>query len=282
MKGEHPHVRMVSEDVYLKVYYRNYDVDARFRFYNDGPAQTVRMGFPEWAHDYQRDKSAFQRFRTSVDGVSVPVKRVVERGTTSDYHAWWVKTVPFQAYQTRIVTVRFTAPVDTTPDGDNFHCVGYCFTGKAWKDKVAESRLTIDLPFSQAPLGGFARGSTGIDPQAKGFHFEGRRASYVRRNWEAEEQFELVYRDPPNFPRELREVSEADLKGKSGRQLTILRNEVVARRGRPFTDPALRKYFQSQSWYQVDPDYREGNLLPWEVKAMQVIQDYQSKHGLTW
>ena len=56
MNGEHPHIRMESEDVYLKVYLGHYDVDARFVFTNDGPAQEVTMGFPEWAHDYERDR----------------------------------------------------------------------------------------------------------------------------------------------------------------------------------------------------------------------------------
>lgn len=281
MNGEHPHLRMVREDVYLKVYFRNYDVDARFEFYNDGPAQTVTMGFPEWAHDYDSKRSGFQRFTTLVDGVPVPTRRIVpEVLTRYDYRAWWLKTVHFNAYQTRHITVRFTAPVDGTPDGPGFHAVGYHFTGQAWKGKVRESRLTIRLPYSGARLGGFARGVGGYTDKTPGVSFSGRWVHFARRNWQAQEPFEIVFRDPLDFPPAREEVKESDLRGKSAWQLTVMRNEIVARHGRPFSDPALRSHFNAQSWYSVDPDYSDRHLEPWERKSMQAIQDYQDRHHL--
>ncbi|MBS2033483.1 YARHG domain-containing protein [bacterium] len=279
MNGEHPQIRMESEDIYLKVYLGSYDVDARFVFTNDGPAQDVTMGFPEWAHDYLRDKANFLNFRSSVDGVPVGVKRFVPAGQHRlDYRAWWLKTVHFSPYQTRMVTVRFSARLDSTPDGDRFHSVGYAFTGGAWKGKVKESRLTVRLPYQGARLGGYARGSEGY--RGPGMTRDGRWVYLVRRNWEAEQRFNLVFQDPPDFPRELERVDESSLKGKSAWELTLMRNRIAARYGRPFSDPELRRYFEAQSWYSVDPNYSDRRLRSYECKDMQTIQEYQNKHHL--
>ena len=283
MNGEHQDIRMVSEDVHIRAYFRNYDVVANFEFSNQGPEQTVRMGFPEWGHDFPRDKSAFTHFRTSVDGVNVPVQRIVKSDDPFEYRAWWVKTVSFHPHQVRHVTVRFTAPLRSTPDGDTFHALFYDFTGKDWKGKVAESRLDIRLPFYGADLNaGRARGWTGFGTKTPGLTFDGRTVTYRRRNWEAEERFQLVYKDPANMPPLLYEIKEADLKGKTARQLTILRNQVLARHGRKFSDPALRRHFESQSWYSVDPDYSDQVLNRWEKQSIQTIQQYQNQHGLNW
>ena len=278
MNGEHPHIRMESEDVYLKVYLGHYDVDARFIFSNDGPAQEVTMGFPEWAHDYERDKINFFDLRTSVDGVPVGIKRFVPPGQHRlDYKAWWLKTVRFGAYQTRQVTVRFNARLDTTPDGDSYHSVAYHFTGQAWKGLVRESRLTVRLPYHGATLGGYARGSEGY--RGPGLTRDGRWVYFLRHDWEAEQRFNLVFQDLPGFPKQRFEVKESELKGKSSWELTVMRNEIAARHGRPFSDPDLRRYFEGQSWYSVDPYYSDRDLKRWERKAMQTIMDYQNKHG---
>lgn len=43
-------------------------------------------------------------------------------------------------------------------------------------------------------------------------------------------------------------------------RLGVLRNEIYARYGRAFTTDAYREYFQTQSWYRVDPDYTDDWL----------------------
>ncbi|MFN8613780.1 MAG: YARHG domain-containing protein [Vulcanimicrobiota bacterium] len=279
MNGEHPHIRMESEDVFLKVYLSSYDVDARFVFVNDGPAQDVTMGFPEWGHDYERDKANFWNFRTFVDGEQVPVRRYVPpRQHHLDFKAHWLKTLHFAAHQRRLVTVRFSAKLDTTPDGDSFHMVTYRFTGKAWKGRVDVSRLAARLPYRDSVLGGYARGSTGYD--GPGLRRDGRWIYYERRNWEAEQLFDLVFRDPPDFPKASVVVQESQLKGKSSWELTVMRNQIAARLGRPFRDPDLRRYFESQSWYSADPNYSDRRLRAYEVENMKTILEYQKKHHL--
>lgn len=54
--------------------------------------------------------------------------------------------------------------------------------------------------------------------------------------------------------------------------LRILRNEIYARRGRVFRDLELQKYFEAQSWYRPDPDFKDEMLGEIEFKNLAVIR----------
>ncbi len=54
-------------------------------------------------------------------------------------------------------------------------------------------------------------------------------------------------------------LTEADLKGKSARELYIGRNEIYARHGRQFKDKSLQTYFNSCSWYKIKTSYNTAN-----------------------
>lgn len=45
-------------------------------------------------------------------------------------------------------------------------------------------------------------------------------------------------------------LTDADLAGLSADELRLMRNEIFARHGHVFNDPALRAYFSAQSWYR--------------------------------
>ena len=46
-----------------------------------------------------------------------------------------------------------------------------------------------------------------------------------------------------------REITPADLEGRSLRELSLLRNTIFARVGNPFVKPWLNEYFRAQPWY---------------------------------
>jgi hypothetical protein len=52
-----------------------------------------------------------------------------------------------------------------------------------------------------------------------------------------------------------RELTSSDLEGLSKTQLTLARNEIFARHGRPFKDAFLQAHFSSFSWYKPDATY---------------------------
>ncbi len=54
--------------------------------------------------------------------------------------------------------------------------------------------------------------------------------------------------------------------------LRILRNEIYARRGRVFKDKELQKYFEAQTWYQPNPEFKEDSLNEFEIKNLAAIK----------
>jgi hypothetical protein len=65
-------------------------------------------------------------------------------------------------------------------------------------------------------------------------------------------------------------LSEDDLKGLSPAGLRLARNEIFARRGRFFVDPALASYFSQFSWYH--PRQVEVELSSIESTNVNTIQ----------
>jgi hypothetical protein len=55
----------------------------------------------------------------------------------------------------------------------------------------------------------------------------------------------------PNSSR--RRLTQADLAGLSPAQLRLARNEIFARNGRVFVDPALERHFAAFPWYHPRP-----------------------------
>ena len=74
-------------------------------------------------------------------------------------------------------------------------------------------------------------------------------------------------------------LTEHDLRNKSNWTLTIARNEIYARRGRPFATPAIRAYFRQQTWYNplsCSPEEFDDALLnSVESRNTVRIREYQ-------
>jgi len=54
-------------------------------------------------------------------------------------------------------------------------------------------------------------------------------------------------------------------------QLRILRNEILAKYGRPFKSRDLRGYFQATSWYRANPAYHDGLLTAIDQENIQRV-----------
>lgn len=66
-------------------------------------------------------------------------------------------------------------------------------------------------------------------------------------------------------------LTEADVESLTKEQLRIARNEIYARHGMPFGTDDLKRYFESQSWYAVNPNYHDGLLSELEHKNIYFI-----------
>lgn len=63
-----------------------------------------------------------------------------------------------------------------------------------------------------------------------------------------------------------RPLSAQDVTGKSETEISIAKNEIYARHGRPFQNQALCDHFASQPWYQARADYKESMLSSLEKR----------------
>lgn len=76
-------------------------------------------------------------------------------------------------------------------------------------------------------------------------------------------------------------LTEEDLEGLTPEELRIARNEILARHGRQFNDPALAAYFESKDWYQgdIDPETFDSQnvneLNDFELKNIELIQSME-------
>jgi len=194
LAGEHKTVRMVSEQIEMRVGHDDYVTDARFVFHNSGPATTVRMGFPEGAggdSDFEqiKKKTSFKEFETWVDGKRIKATRMISsvQNEEFDFDAFWVKSVRFARNQTRNVRVRYRSELGSTSDSSQY--VFYDFTGGNWKGKVDEStlKLTFTVP-------GTYKIFPDNDAADKPFRRETNDEIFFRwRNWQAQEAFGLRY-----------------------------------------------------------------------------------------
>lgn len=69
----------------------------------------------------------------------------------------------------------------------------------------------------------------------------------------------------------------SDLDDFSPRDLTLLRNTVFARRGRPFKTPLVQGHFKTVLWYQADPAYTDARLTDVDKKNVQLILSLEKK-----
>ncbi len=164
-------------------------------------------------------------------------------------------------------------------------------TGRNWVAPIGEFHLTI------TPVGGLKQCDF-YGFSLAGVHWTGQHFQADRTEFLPDRELQLavdnrylriqgLIRNPgfrmragilPDSAR--RPLTEADLEGRSAKDLTLMCNEIFARAGRGFKDPELRAYFKKQGWYQTYPDYTDSWLSPVERNNAAFIRQYQKSHHL--
>lgn len=72
-------------------------------------------------------------------------------------------------------------------------------------------------------------------------------------------------------------LKEEQLQGLNLSELRIIRNEFWARRGKNFTTPGYRSFFEWQDWYKPLKDQSKVRLTPTEELNVKLIQAYETK-----
>ncbi len=155
----HKSVRMEREKIVMTIGPADTVVVCDFWFKNDGPACSVRMGFPDEGNQTEEiDESGkmtsnFRSFKSWVDGKPTPTK--LERGEGAD--AWQVKTVKFGAHATVHVRDRYVAKIDAGLAGAG-HTMGNCkmafytvHTGSSWKGTIGRTEIQVTFDRKVVP-----------------------------------------------------------------------------------------------------------------------------------
>ena len=179
LKG-HPTVSMVSEKIVLTVHLGDNaytDADCTFLFKNNGPACSVRVGFPDrtrGADEGNFVKSGgnpdfphptfqeLQNFKSWIDGKPVATSVVLSQDPTvkgATYGgSWHVKVVKFPANGSVTVRDTYRQPQSGGIGAGNIYLnqVQYIMsTGASWNGPIGEAEVDVHLPsvLSAKPIG---------------------------------------------------------------------------------------------------------------------------------
>jgi hypothetical protein len=72
-------------------------------------------------------------------------------------------------------------------------------------------------------------------------------------------------------------ITRTLLQGLFVEDVSKMRQEIYARRGKVFKEPWLQKYFSSFSWYTPNPDFNESSLSTIEKKNIATLVAYEKK-----
>lgn len=133
---EHPTIRLVAEHVHARIFHDSVLVECVFFLRNEGPKTSVKMGFPDKGSGHTENSEPFEYFRSYVDAVSVVTECIgPEMMVDSDYRYWWVKEVPFEEGQTRVIRDVYKGKVGDTSIGQKWFMY-YVITGRSWKGPI--------------------------------------------------------------------------------------------------------------------------------------------------
>lgn len=153
LMSENKHVRMLSEVVRAHVSREDYEavVDCEFVMKNEGPADTVLVGFPDGARGLDSHQEEIGSFRSWVDGVEAECRRLPEADSTSDESdapTWWTKRVVFPQGAVRVIRDRYTvAPGRMYGASGEATCAFWyvLWTGASWKGTIGSADISVTL-----------------------------------------------------------------------------------------------------------------------------------------
>ncbi|NOT34763.1 MAG: hypothetical protein HOP12_11410 [Candidatus Eisenbacteria bacterium] len=152
-------VRMVSETVKARVGPDLVKVDCEFVMKNEGPADTVLVGFPDGAMGPYRgggEEYEIESFRSWVDGVEVKCQRTPDAGgLAASVGSWWTKRVIFPSGAVRRIRNHYEVRPSWHPMGlgaeEPDSTAGYrafryiLWTGASWQGTIGTAEIVATL-----------------------------------------------------------------------------------------------------------------------------------------
>lgn len=189
-------VSMQSEVVLLDIGPHKVKADCQFVFKNNGPACTIRMGFPDGDSTYNGEdpkgppQSVFSSFQSWVDGKPAATQLV----NGKDY-TWHVKNVSFPANGIRRVREVYTVDIGSDVGGKHPMATAYyvLHTGASWRGPIG--RMEVIARFRRSKHAHATRGNTFQDVVPLSLRAIGDDGLHLKK-WARPDQEVVVYDGP--------------------------------------------------------------------------------------
>lgn len=152
--GENKSISMESEVVNIRISKNLVEADCLFKFVNNGPACTVRMGFPDQCSD-QRDtkngvpRGAFLSFKSYIDGKEVSTETVDGGWKDGGYTVWHANEVNFDENGRREIRNIYTVCpgfAAVSEKGYAAKCVAYTLhTAASWHGSIRDGLVSFNF-----------------------------------------------------------------------------------------------------------------------------------------
>lgn len=159
--GENATVSMESEVVSIRVRKNLVEADCVFKFVNNGPACTVRMGFPDQCSDGRDSKDgspkgAFLSFKSFIDDKEVKTETLDGGWDNGAYTVWHANDVSFDANSRRLIRNVYTVCpgfAAVSEKGYAAKCVAYTLhTASSWSGKIHDGVVSFNFDRDVIPL----------------------------------------------------------------------------------------------------------------------------------
>ena len=186
---ENVNIRMVAETIRARITQDLITVQCAFTMKNEGPADTVLVGFPD-GDSIGHGQAQLESFRSWVDGVEVACTRIQD---APNEMSWWTKRIAFPASAVVVMRNRYTVAPGTSWSTGSQAFTYILWTGASWKGTIGSAEIVATLDGIPASW------VTGSDPVARR---KGRTFRWELHDFEpgsadgSPNRVELLWRDP--------------------------------------------------------------------------------------
>jgi len=275
---EHSQISILEEILTLEIYDDYYRVIVNYTFDNEGPERVVTTGFPDFTFGTRR-RSELRNFSCHYsNGETIPWTYVSGEEDKIDFvkiAGWYKKDITFAGEGYTGIRISYEADYSVYGYYNSiFYLLG---TASRWKGELPDLTVQILNRSQNRWIEDLILRDANRERLDFNFHTLGPRHFLLTIKDLKFYDSQIITLTASKFPgydtpplsgvKEFfaqRRLSFEDVQFYTPEQLRITRNYIYALRGYPFKSEDLLSYFQDQRWYQINPDFSEGDLTPME------------------